>query len=99
MRSTIAGSGGASVSGSASAPAWCAPALSPCTGSWSEYMPWPPGSAFRSTIDDDGRVGLVGRLDPPVRLDVHAGRLEERAARAIGEHDARVGDVQRRPAL
>src|SRR5581483_10271135 len=29
MRSTIAGSGGESVSGSASAPAWCAPALSP----------------------------------------------------------------------
>jgi hypothetical protein len=27
------------------------------------------------------------------------GRLEERVARAIGEHDARVGDVQGRPAL
>src|SRR5437763_854466 len=54
MRSTITGSGPASVSGSASAPAWCAPAFRPWTGSWSEYIPCPPVSALRSTIDGGG---------------------------------------------
>ncbi len=49
--------------------------------------------------DDDVRVELVGRVDATVRLHLDAGGGEERVARAVGEDDTRVGDIQRSPAV
>ncbi len=54
MRATISGSGAPSASGSAAAPEPCAPAFSPCTGSWSAYIACPPVSGLRSTIAGGG---------------------------------------------
>src|SRR5438045_1362584 len=54
IRSTSSGSGSPCLLGSASAPAWCAPTLSPCFGSASEYISWVWRPGLNETTDGIG---------------------------------------------
>src|SRR5207237_1311050 len=103
IRSTIAGSGAASASGSTSGPAWCTPAFRPWTGSWSEYIAWPPVSAFRSAIAGGGapaaRLGCRIRRDRDEPVQTQESRVELLPAgvRLLREADPRrvwIGDAE-----
>src|SRR5581483_247216 len=54
MRATSSSSGGSSTSGSATGPAWCAPALMPYPGSCSAYIAWWRVASSSSTTDGIG---------------------------------------------